>query len=112
VDGAAEDLVAFGRRYWAVTGVDAYGQVSWTEPSSRIDPAVRQAHLAAGAAIEATVADIACPRCGVSPWRVKNRTDFAGYVRTGTPPGSGCGRCDTNFLAAVAREKDPAVIAR
>lgn len=112
IDGAPEDLVAFGQRYWAIQGVDQYGKVIWAEAATKIDPAMGRPHFVAAAGVEATVRDATCTRCGTTPGRAKSRSDFDYYVASGQTEWSDCGRCAKNFLTGVARETDPAALAR
>jgi hypothetical protein len=112
VENVPEEFIRFGQRYWAVQGVDGFGKVVWAESVNKIDPPMGQPYLAAGAGVEATVPDLTCPRCGVTPWRAKSRSHFDAYVALGPSGIDGCGRCDTTFLTGVARQADPTVLAR
>ena len=112
VAGASEDLIAFGRRYWAVSGVDQFGKVIWAEAATKIDPSMGRPHFVAAAGVEASVPDAACTGCGTTPWKAKSRSDFDAYVSTGRSEWPECGRCADNFLAGVARETDPTALTR
>jgi len=100
-DDAPSQFQEFGRKYWAFDVINRFGKVEWTHRVRDIAPGTPQPHLAAGAGAVATAPEIACLQCGIAPWQVKNRSDFAWYVRTGFASDTGCGRCDRIFRAAV-----------
>ncbi|WP_018791314.1 hypothetical protein [Salinispora arenicola] len=109
VPGAAEDLVAFGRQYWDLSGVDREtGEVCWrlSLPDLYLEHGMpyQRCHVLAAAGVRAHLPEASCGNCG-ELLILQSRDDLQAYVDGEIV--EDCCRCDPELIKAVARERTP-----
>ncbi|MBN1171686.1 MAG: hypothetical protein JXA67_05890 [Micromonosporaceae bacterium] len=104
VVGVADDLIAFGHRYWA-RSCDDDGVEIWCHTLSELyaweGVPFGRAPVVAAAGVRAVLADERCPACG-GPLSLRDRETFERYL-DGTAP-EHCVDCDHLFVSAVVNQ--------
>ncbi|MFD4659705.1 hypothetical protein ACFWP2_29220 [Kitasatospora sp. NPDC058444] len=111
IDGAPQEVVAIGERYWALAGfVEGQPVPVWSERTSAIDTTGwgRQHYVIAAAGVRATIPGRCCPKCA-GPLTLTSRNAFQQVCLDATPD---CVDCTTSITTAAQLLTSPTRLAK